>query len=137
MTLRKTAAALAALTLSFGLTACGGGQSVDEACKVAESEVKDAMGDMSSIDVTDKDKATDTISSMTEALKKTQDKLENDEVKKAVGDLAQEFDQLESVFADLESAGSDPEKLNAVSEKMSSISDNVQKRGEKLDELCG
>ena len=137
MTLRKTAAALAALTLSFGLAACGGGQSVDEACKVAESEVKDAMGDMSSIDVTDKDKATDTISSMTEALKKTQDKLENDEVKKAVGDLAKEFDQLESVFADLESAGSDPEKLNAVSEKMSSISDNVQKRGEKLDELCG
>jgi len=138
MNVRKPAAVLAALTLSFGLAACGGGgQSVDEACKVAESEVKDAMGDMSSIDATDTDKATETISSMSDALKKTQDKLENDEVKKAVGDLAAEFGQLESVFSDLKAAGSDSTKLTAVSEKMSSISENVQEKGKKLDDLCG
>ena len=136
MNVRKTAAALAALSLSFGLAACGGGQSVDEACKVAESEVKDAMGDMTSIDATDTDKATDTVKSMSDALKKTQDKVENDKVKKAVGDLSTEFSELETVFADLKAAGSDTTKLTAVSEKMSKISQDVQAKGEKLDELC-
>lgn len=137
MTVRKTAAALAALTLSFGLAACGGGgQSVDEACKVAESEVKDAMGDMSAIDATDTDKATETITSMGDALKKTQDKLDNEKVKKAVGDLSAEFNELEGVFAELKAAGSDTTKLTAVSEKMSTISKDVQEKGKKLDDLC-
>lgn len=136
MKTRKTAAALAALTLTFGLAACGGGQSVDEACKVAESEVKDAMGDMSSIDATDTDKATDTVKSMGEALKDTEDKLDNEKVKKAVGDLSKEFDQLETVFADVKDAGSDPQKLSAVSQKMGEISKDVQAKGKKLDDLC-
>ncbi|WP_313405290.1 hypothetical protein [Aeromicrobium sp.] len=138
MNFRKPAAALAAVALSFGLTACGGGgQSVDEACKVAETEVKDAMGDMSSIDPSDTDKATDTIASMSKALDDTEKKIENDKVKKAVGDLSTEFGKLETAFSDLKDAGQDTEKLTAVSEQMSKISTDVQAKGEKLDELCG
>jgi hypothetical protein len=137
MNVRKLTAALAALTLSFGLAACGGGQSVDEACKVAESEVKDAMGDLSTIDPTDKDKATDTIASMSDALEKTEKKLENDKVKNAVGDLSVEFGKLESTFAELQDAGTDTEKLTAVSEKMSTLSTDIQDKGKTLDKLCG
>lgn len=137
MNFRKPAAALAAITLSLGLAACGGGgQSVDEACTVAEKEVKDAMGDMSSIDPSDTDKATDTIASMSKALQDTEKKLDNDDVKKAVGDLSTEFDKLEKAFGDLKAAGDDTEKLTAVSEDMSTISKDVQTKGEKLDELC-
>lgn len=136
MNFRKPAAALAAVALSFGLSACGGSQSVDEACKVAETEVKDAMGDMTSIDPSDTDKATDTISSMSKALEDTENKLENEDVKKAVGDLSAEFSKLETSFGDLKDAGEDPEKLTAVSQDMSKISEDVQAKGEKLDELC-
>lgn len=136
MNFRKPAAALAAATLSFGLAACGGSQSVDEACKVAETEVKEAMGDMTSIDPSDTDKATETISSMSKALEDTEKKIENDDVKNAVGDLSAQFSKLETSFADMKDAGDDPEKLTAVSQEMSKISEDVQAAGEKLDELC-
>ena len=132
MNFRKPAAALAAVTLSFGLAACGGSQSVDEACKVAETEVKEAMGDMTSIDPSDTDKATETISSMRKALEDTEKKIENDDV----SDLSAQFSKLETSFADMKDAGDDPEKLTAVSQEMSKISEDVQAAGEKLDELC-
>ncbi|GAA2084521.1 hypothetical protein IDH50_06265 [Aeromicrobium tamlense] len=137
MNVRKPAAALAAAVLTLGLSACGGGQSVEDACKVAEKEVKDAMGDLSGIDPTDSDKATDTIASMADALKKTQKDLENKEVKDAIGDLSAEFDKLEGAFADLKAAGQDTEKLQEVSQEMSTLSTDIQAKGEKLDELCG
>lgn len=137
MNVRKPAAALAAAVLTLGLSACGGGQSVEDACKVAEKEVKDAMGDLSGIDPTDSDKATDTIASMGDALKKTQDDLENKEVKDAIGELSAEFDKLEGAFADLKAAGQDTEKLQEVSQQMSTLSTDIQAKGEKLDELCG
>ncbi|GAA3539104.1 hypothetical protein AFL01nite_29710 [Aeromicrobium flavum] len=138
MNVRKPAAALAAVALSFGLTACGGGgQSVADACKVAEKEVKDAMGDLGSLNPSDTDKATESISSMGDALKKTEKKLENAEVKDAVGDLSTSFDKLETSFADLKAAGQDTEKLTKVSEQMTTLSSDIQKKGEKLDELCG
>lgn len=133
---QPAAAAFAAVALTFGLSACGGGQSVDDACKVAEKEVKSAMGDLSGIDPSDTDKATETISSMGDALQKTQKKLENAEVKDAVGDLSGSFGKLETAFADLKSAGKDVDKLTKVSENMSAISGDIQKQGEKLDKLC-
>ncbi|MBC9226869.1 hypothetical protein GL325_11065 [Aeromicrobium sp. 636] len=138
MNYRKPAAALAAVALSFGLTACGGGeQSVADACKVAEKEVKDAMGDLNGINPSDTDEATKSISSMGDALDKTEKKLENEKVKTAVGDLSAEFDKLETAFADLKAADKDTAKLTEVSERMSTISTDIQKKGEKLDELCG
>ncbi|MBA4607561.1 MULTISPECIES: hypothetical protein [Aeromicrobium] len=138
MNVRKPAAALAAVVLSLGLTACGGGgQSVEDACKVAEKEVKDAMGDLSGIDPTDSDKATETIASMGDALQKTQKKLDNQEVKDAIAALSAEFDKLEGAFADLKAAGQDTTKLQEVSKEMSTLSTDIQKKGEKLDELCG
>jgi len=137
MNVRKPAAALAAVVLSLGLTACGGGgQSVEDACKVAEKEVKDAMGDLGAIDPTDNDKATETIGSMGDALKETEKKLDNQEVKDAIADLSAEFDKLETAFADLKAAGQDTAKLQKVSEQMSTLSSDIQKKGEKLDELC-
>ncbi|MET1132783.1 MAG: hypothetical protein ABWX60_05115 [Aeromicrobium sp.] len=137
MNVRTPATALAAVVLSFGLTACGGGQSVEDACKVAETEVKDAMGDLSGIDPSDNDQAAETISSMGDALEKTQKKLDNQEVKDTIGELAAEFEKLKDAFADLKAAGEDSAKLQKVSEKMSTLSSDIQNKGEKLDELCG
>ncbi len=136
MNVRKPAAALAAVALSFGLTACGGGQSVDDACKVAEKEVKAAMGDLSSLNPTDTEAATSTITSMTEALEKTEKSLDNTEVKKAIGDLAAEFTKLQTAFDDLKAAGTDTDKLQEVSTQMQTLSTDIQAKGEALDKLC-
>ena len=136
MNVRKPAAALAAVVLSFGLTACGGGQSVSEACGVAEDEVKSAMGDLSAIDPTDSDKASETISTMTDALKSTEGKLDNQEVKDAVGDMRVQFEKLEGAFAQIKDAGQDTEKLTQISEELSTVSEDIQAAGDKLDELC-
>lgn len=137
MNVRTTAAALAAVALSFGLTACSGGQSVDEACSVAEKEVKAAMGDLGSINPTDTASAASTIKSLTAALEKTESDLENAEVKKAIGDLAADFGKLETAFADLNEAGTDSAKLQEVSSELTTLSTDIQKKGEELDELCG
>lgn len=136
MNFRKPAAALAAVALSFGLTACGGGQSVDDACKVAEKDVKAAMGDLSGLNPTDTDAATSTITSMTKALEKTEKNLDNAEVKDAIGDLAAEFTKLQSAFSDLKAAGTDAAKLQEVSTQMQTMSKDIQAKGEALDELC-
>lgn len=137
MFVRKPAAALAALTLCFGLTACGGGgQSVADACSTAEKEVTDAMGDLSAIDPTDTDAAAEKLSTATEALKSTVDKLENTEVKDALDALTTEFEKMQTAFADLKAAGTDTAKLQELSTTLGTISTSVQEKGENLDQLC-
>lgn len=135
-TTRTTAATLASIALLLPLAACGGGQSVSEACDIAQTEVRDATGDLSSIDPTNTAAATKTLSTMSDTLDKLEDKLTNAEVKKAVGDLAEDFDQLEDAFEDLQEAGTDTTKLQAVSTQLTDLSSSIQKKGAKLDELC-
>lgn len=135
MRLRQPAAVLAALALTLPLAACGG-QSVEDACTVAEKEVKSAMGDLDSLSATDPAAASKSIEKIGDALDRTEDKVDNDQVKTAVENLSDAFDQMEDAFEDLQEAGTDATKLKAVSTKVQDASTQVQKAGEKLDALC-
>ncbi len=136
MTIRTATIAIAAIALSTGLSGCGGGQSVAEACKVAEKEVKAATADLGTVDPTDQTAAAENLDSMAKALEDTQAKIDNQEVKDALGDLAAEFKKLKPILLKVQSAGTDPEKLQAVSGEMSKISKSIQEKGETIDQLC-
>ncbi|HPU13415.1 MAG TPA: hypothetical protein PLQ19_06455 [Aeromicrobium sp.] len=136
MTIRTAVIAIAAIALSAGLSGCGGGESVADACKIAEKEVKDATADLGTIDPTDPAAATANLDAMAKVLKDTQAKIDNKEVSDAIGALASEFEKLKPVLADVQDAGTDVEKLQAASAEMSELSTSIQEKGEKIDQLC-
>ena len=136
MTFRTAGIAIAAIALSTGLSGCGGGQSVAEACKVAEKEVKEATAALGTIDPTDQEAAGANIDAMAKALEDTQAKIDNKEVSDAIGGLADEFKKLEPILAEVQDAGTDVEKLQAASTEMSTLSKSIQEKGDKIDQLC-
>lgn len=135
MNLRKPAIALATVALSLGLTACGG-QSVEDACKVANKEATDATRDLSSISPTDPDSSATTIEKLTDRLKKTADDLENEKVKKELNELTDQFDELSGLLGELKDAGTDTAKLQEVSGKLTSLSSDITSQAQDLNKLC-
>ncbi|MBC9953148.1 hypothetical protein ICM05_00600 [Leucobacter sp. cx-42] len=108
--IRRTTLAVAAVGLSLGLVSCAGGQSVAEACKIAEVTLTDASADL----------ATESQSFMTDAvagkdvdikaafdpmlasLKDAQSKITNAEVKAPLDDFVTEFGAVTDLFGEFD-----------------------------------
>ena len=137
MNLRKPAAvAASAVVMSLGLTACGGGQSVEDACKIANEEATKATQDLSSVSPTDPAGSADTISDLQGTLQSTADDLENEEVKTEVSKLADQFGELSSALGDLDAAGEDPDAMQEAAGQLTDLSGEIMDQARTLNELC-
>lgn len=108
--IRRTTLAVAAVGLSLGLVSCAGGQSVAEACKIAEVTLTDASAGV----------ATESQSFMTDAvagkdvdvkaafepvlasLKDAQSKITNEEVKAPIDVFVTEFGALTKIYGEFD-----------------------------------
>ncbi|WP_375000743.1 hypothetical protein [Aeromicrobium sp. CTD01-1L150] len=137
MNVRKpTAAAAAAVVMSLGLTACGGGQSTEEACKIANEDANEATSQLSSISPQDPEGSASTISELQGTLDATADELENEEVQTEVKNLADQFGELSGLLGELQEAGEDPSALQEVSGKLTDLSSGIMDQARTLNDLC-
>lgn len=140
--MRKTTSltllAVAGIT-ALSLTGCsGGGQTVAEACKTAQTAMSDVQADMAGVQTDaasgDFTKLSETIDTLEKKLSETAGKLGNAEVKSAVEDLSKKVGVFGDVFEDIKDGD-----ITAISGKVTEITDAataVQESGVKLDTLC-
>lgn len=135
MTISRSTRILAVLgaiaLVPAALTACSGSQSVEDACKTAQSTVTEAMGDTTSA-MTDPAAALDAFDEAIEAMKSAGDDITNDEVKSAFGDFNDSFAEFGDLMKD---ASDDPTKVDT--EALTDVSTKLQEAGQKIAELCG
>ena len=136
MTVRKIAAALAATTLTFSLAACGSSQTVEEACKIVNTESKKSADKLSDFDQSDPKATAKAMKQFSADLNRIEDKLENEEVKAAFEGIADPYEDLVDIYEDVAAAGKDAKKVEAATAKLADIGAKIQKSGEKFDELC-
>lgn len=151
----KLAGVLGAAALTLSLAACSGGQSVAEACQVANSTVNDATGDLQSImsEVTsgggDIASAFEPISA---ALDEAKSKVTNEEVSTALADVTDQFNAMSDTLSGFEIPDtsnidpSDPDQMAAlekfqeesaeISSKLQEQSSSLTEAGQKLQEVC-
>lgn len=158
VTIRRTGALLAATALTVSLAACSGGQSVAEACTVAEKAMEQAAEQSQSLlggALNGGDSA-----ELDEALKSVQDGLDdaikqvsNEEVGAALKQFDGAFDGMMGdikALQDLNLDGIDftapdaqekvaaaQKQLEELTPKLESGSADMQAAGDKLTELCG
>jgi len=135
MTVSRRARLLAAIgAIAFipaALTACsGGGQSVADACQVAQEKITDATSGLSSA-MSDPEAAETMFADMTAALKEAGDEITNEEVKSAYDDFTASFDDTQSL---LEEMAADPANadMDAITEATNSMTDSAT----KITEVC-
>lgn len=135
--------------LAMSLAACGGSQSVADACKIVETEMETVSAEMQTaltgaMSGGDADIA-GAFDPIVAGLDKVLKDVSNTEVKAAtegmrdvVADFAKSMGDMGVDFSDPE-ALADPatmEKLEAFTEKMETQGAELQAAGEKLDKLC-
>ena len=140
---------IATAGLALSLAACGGGQSVADACKIVETEMESVSAEMQtalteSMSGGDADIA-GAFDPIVGGLDKVLKDVSNAEVKEAtegmrnvVADFAKSMGDMGVDFSDPE-ALADPatmEKLEEFSAKMETQSADLEAAGEKLDKLC-
>lgn len=135
MLIRRSAAAIAALVLTFSLAACGS-QTVDEACEIANSEAEAALEKFQAIDPSDPDAAAKQVKEMASELNKIADGLKNDEVQESLSDIAGSFERIEDALGELIDAGEDTEALQATAETFTEIGTDMSEQRVAFDELC-
>ncbi|MEH3032488.1 MAG: hypothetical protein PGN07_00230 [Aeromicrobium erythreum] len=137
MSIRTSATlALAAVTMSLGLSACGGGQSVEDACKIANKRATEATQNLSSISPTDPEGSASSIDKINDTLKDTVKDLENEKVKKELSELSDQFSKLTDLLGQLKDAGTDTTKLQQVSGELQSLSTDITQQAQDLNKLC-
>ncbi|RGE24360.1 hypothetical protein [Leucobacter sp. wl10] len=154
-TVRRTGAILAAAGLVFGLASCSGGQSVAEACKVANSTVNDATSKMQGL-MSDAMSGKGDMSTMFDpinaALKEAQGKVTNEEVSTALKKVSDEFSALSATMKDFKMPDmssidpTDPEAMAKLDEmqtqaqelstKVQGQADSLTKAGQNLQKTC-
>lgn len=138
----KTPLALAAALLLLPLAGCAaGGQSVADACAIAEEKVTAAQADlsesMSAAASGDVEAANTLMESFSAALDEAQAEITNEEVSPVIATLAEDFDTVSSAITEMAEAGDDIEALTAISEEMTEVGERMQTTGMELNELCG
>lgn len=154
-TTTRIAGVLGAATLALSLAACSGGQSVAEACKIAEDTVTEAQGQMEGI-MTDvmagEGDMGDMFKTLDDALSSAEKKVSNTEVSDALKAVSDDFVKVGDVLGDFKMPStddldySDPEamekltemqgELEAISGKMEEASTSLTDSSKKLEELC-
>ncbi|WP_053353513.1 MULTISPECIES: hypothetical protein [Leucobacter] len=150
----KLAGVLGAAALTLSLAACSGGQSVAEACQVANSTVNDATGDLQSImsDVTSGGDLSTAFEPISAALDEAKSKVTNEEVSTALADVTAQFNAMSDTLSGFEIPDTsnidptDPEQmaeLEKFQEESAEISTKLQEQstaltesGKKLQEVC-
>lgn len=139
MNLRKPAAFAAAVTLSLGLSACGGSQSVAEGCEVARKTVEDASAEFAGLDPNaDADANEKAIDKITSSISKAEADVDNADVKDALGDLNAQFDQVDEMLAlASEATAGDDEKAKAEAKaKVTAFQEDLITASDRFTELC-
>lgn len=139
-TASKMAVAITTIALAVGLSACSGGQSTADACKIINTEARqiatDANGAMSSIG-SDPTAAVNALKKASADLKKVGDKVTNAEVKTAWNGFTKAYDNIATVVDDAASAiKDDPSKASGVMSKLTDASTKIQDAGKALDKVC-
>lgn len=140
MTINRTVRTLAAVgvlaLVPAGLAACSGGQSVEEACSVAQDNMTEAMGDMSELSSMmssqDVDGITALLGDINDALDKSADEITNEEVSAAFGKFHTEYSSLTTAITE---AAEDP--MNADVESLTNAQSSITEASADLTELCG
>lgn len=136
MLIRRSAAAMAALALTFSLTACGN-QSVAEACEVANSEAEAALEKFQAINPSDPAAAAKQVQEMASELNKIADGLKNDEVQESLSDIAGSFEKIEDALGELDAAGEGTDAMQETVEKFTEIGTEMNEQRAAFNELCG
>lgn len=154
-TTSKIAGVLGAAALVVSLAACSGGQSVAEACMVAEKTVSEAQGDMQTA-VTDamsgEGDFNELFSSITDGLVKAEKEVQNAEVSDALKAITTDFSKVEDIFKDFKMPNTadldytDPEAMAELEEisaelqsktgELEELSASLEESSTKLQELC-
>lgn len=152
---RRTGAVVAAAGLALALASCSGGQSVADACKIADSTVSEANTEMQGI-VSDALAGEGDISTLFEPINKAladaQSKVSNAEVSDALKTVSEEFTALGTELGDYQipdvsdidmSASDAMEQLEEAQAQAEELSAALQERsqslmdaGQKLQEVC-
>lgn len=153
--IRRAGTVVAALALAIPLAACSGGQSVAEACDIANVAVNEANAETQSL-LQGLGQGEGDLSSMFDpvnaALEKAQSQVKNDEVSDALKRVADEFSALSVDLQDFKMPDmseldmTDPEALSKLQEmqsqteaftsKLQSRSDSLMEAGNAWQELC-
>ena len=134
MRMKQTAAAAITALALLGLSACGGEQSVEEACKIAQSTVESAETDIQSSmsDPTNLEGVTEGLKKASDAVGDAEDKVTNKEVKTALDEFGNALDS----FTDLFDGVKDPTELADKTDEMNKVSADISASSEKLSSLC-
>lgn len=134
----KIAAAGFAAALAIGLTACGGEQSVADACKVANESVAKAQSDittaMSEAGSGDFSKVTAGIKKVADAIGEAEGKVTNKEVKASLGEMKGSFTKFNALFDGVKDG--DLAALADKSTEMQNISKEMTDSANKFTTLC-
>ena len=136
MTRRKSSAALAAAALVLSLSACGGTQTVEEACQIAGEKTRAIMGDLGSVNAADP-AAESELASMADQLDGIADGLTNKEVKDAIAGVADSFEDLGEALGGLTDQSGDLPDVQKTMETVNQISDDMVEKGAAIEKLCG
>lgn len=154
-TIRRIGAFAAAAALTVTLASCSGGQSVEEACKIAESATTEALGDVETMtqEMLQGGNLGETFAKVTDALAEAQKQVTNKEVSAALAESVDGVRLISDSLKDFEMPDlsnidfTDPEamaqleelsaKAEEMSAKMEAQGDKLTKAGEKLEALCG
>ncbi|MFT4231651.1 MAG: hypothetical protein QM606_02590 [Leucobacter sp.] len=112
-TIRRTGAVLATAGLALGLMSCSGGQSVEEACTVAEETMNEVVTEsqadiQQSLQDALQGNEVDfeaTLKPIQDALAETQDKVTNKEVKSALDAFVDEYDAFAASIEEVDLSG--------------------------------
>lgn len=124
-------AAIGAIALvPAALTACSGGQSVSEACKVAQESITDASSGMTEA-MSDPAAAEQAFADLTTAITEAGDDITNEEVKGAYDEFAASFQDTQAV---LEEMTADP--ANADMDAITEATNGMTESAQKISEVC-
>lgn len=136
MNVRKTAVVLAACLLPLSLSACGG-QSVDEACKIARTESEAAEKRITEIDPSDPAASAKAVDQVADDLEKSAKKIKNDEVRAVFDKMVDSFEDFADALEDTAEAGTDTDKLTKAAAEMTKIGERLGEQGKAFEKLCG
>lgn len=155
-TITRVAGVLGVVTLTLSLAACSGGQSVAEACQIAQDSVAETGDQVNSLmaeALSGSGSMKDLISPLNDALESAEKKITNPEVSAALESMNSEFvrlgDLLEGIqIPDMQNLDpSNPtatpeqlkaqEDLDAISGDLEERSSALEKADTKLQALCG
>ena len=151
----KVAGIFGAAALTFSLASCSGGQSVADACSIANSTVNEATGDLQSV-LSDAMSGEGDLSAafdpITEALEEAQSEVTNEEVSTALTNFTEELSAMSGTLEGYEipDASSidpaDPEAMDKLEQMQSEAEEMTSKleehstalteAGQTLQDLC-